>query len=88
MTPQGLGVRVIAGDQLIAQATQGGGPCGHPLARPEGFSDRREIQDLDLDHSQSASAIKRTMSPREMACPGGLSTRPSAQATEVSTPEP
>ena len=31
--------------------------------------------------------MKRTVSPAAMACPGGLSTRPSAQTTEVSTAE-
>jgi len=79
-----------ARDQPVAHRAGGAGLRGQldRLARAEGLAQGSEV--TQADHQAAISAVigrKRTASPRTMGRPGGLSTRPSAQTAEVSTPE-
>src|SRR2546423_9494092 len=51
------------------------------------FAQAREIEDLDLHRYSSEYGMNFTMSPARMRCSAGLSTRPSAHAVDISTPE-
>src|SRR6266508_4065308 len=47
----------------------------------------RQVKDLDLHRYSSEYGMNLTMSPARMGCSAGLSTRPSAQAVDISTAE-
>src|SRR5439155_4592675 len=47
----------------------------------------RQVKDLDLHRYSSEYGMNLTMSPTRMGCLAGLSTRPSAQAVDISTAE-
>src|SRR5665647_3290979 len=86
--PQTLGVGTTPGNQLITQCGQRGGLGFKDLTRhAHGLANRGEILHYDLHLISSEKEMNRTTSPKAMTCPGGLSTKPSPQTTEVNTPE-
>src|SRR5574337_1377421 len=86
---QRLGMRRAARDQPVAKRRErGAGVDLDRLRRAEAFAQRGKVAHIHLHSTVHAeSGRKRTASPRRMLCPGGLSTRPSAHTSEVSTAE-
>src|SRR6266481_202453 len=60
-------------------------PCS--AAGHEQRAQARQVKDLDLHRYSSEYGMNLTMSPTRMGCSAGLSTRPSAQAVDISTAE-
>src|SRR5690606_37239569 len=85
---QSFSVGAASGDQLVAHRAQRWGARVHRFtARGQSFAYGSEITNDDVHASHSANETKGTRSPWAMVRPAALSTSPSAQATEVSTPE-
>ena len=75
-------------NELIAQRTQRGGSGIDRLAAlPNGLADGGKVAHGDRHDKSSEKAMNRTVSPDAIVWPAGLSTTPSPQAAEVSTPE-
>lgn len=73
----------------VPQFTNGGdgrGHLDHLAIAGQGLSQRGKEKQLKLQ--STSQGRKRTVSPRRIGAPGGLSTRPSAQTVEVRTAEP
>mmetsp|Transcript_36626 Transcript_36626/g.85050 ORF Transcript_36626/g.85050 Transcript_36626/m.85050 type:complete len:209 (-) Transcript_36626:477-1103(-) len=86
---QGFGMQTAAGRQRLARLAHGRAVRQRQRAGlAQLLPQRREEAQLHGDRhaSSSANGMKRTASPFTKAWPAGLSSRPSAQKAEVSTP--